>query len=415
MSQNIWNSINPATTSGNQLAQLLDDFKEAMVSGMSGTTRPTELDASGIWVDTTNDGIGFWDVKIWTGVQDIVIANINKSTGVATIPGADSSFNITKISDDSIGPHLNLQKKRIAGGGQTLTSDVIGKVHFKGYDAVGTAHIQAYIEGVTTEDVSGTNKGSRLKVFTTKTGTGSPTEVAIFTNDAKFGVGTSTPAKKIHSKATDSSAGIGADRIDDTADPVGVDLRKERLSGTGQTLNGDTVSKVSSWGKDQLGGYAELAKVEVHTLEDTSDVAHGSKMTFHVKGVGEVAFTEVMEVSKTGVKVLGLPVAGNYTTYANEAIANGGTISKVDNIGFQYRRVSGNGGAIALSTTPFGSMATVNDGTVFTIMCTDDVNTVEITHNDIQYGAILNGDKILKKYESVTLMYDAVLERLIEI
>jgi hypothetical protein len=109
MSQGIFGSIIPTTTSGNQLATILNDFKEAVVSGFSGTSRPSELDPGGYWIDTTNDPTT-WEFKLWTGVQDIIVFTLNLTTGTATIGSADSLFEVAKISADSVGHILRLLK-----------------------------------------------------------------------------------------------------------------------------------------------------------------------------------------------------------------------------------------------------------------------------------------------------------------
>ena len=65
MSSSIWGTIVPSTTSGNQLAVYLNDFKAAVVSGFSGTSRPAQLEAGGYWIDTTLEGTqNIWEYKI---------------------------------------------------------------------------------------------------------------------------------------------------------------------------------------------------------------------------------------------------------------------------------------------------------------------------------------------------------------
>jgi hypothetical protein len=99
---------------------------------------------------------------------------------------------------------------------------------------------------------------------------------------------------------------------------------------------------------------------------------------------------------------------------SNEAISASGTITKDDNILTQVRRVSGDSAAVTTSTTPFGSSASTSDGVVIILRGFDATNTVTIEHNDIQYGAILNGDATLGLYDQLELMYDSTAERWIE-
>jgi len=416
MSQNIWDSIVPSVTSGNQLATLLNDFKDAVISGMSGAARPSEIDPGGLWIDTSDDGIGLWYFKVYTGVTDILIAKINKNTGVATIPGADSDFDILKSSDDSVGPTLNLLKKRIAGGGQTLIGDVLGEVNFVGHTNIAGEEIQAVITSQSVNDVSSTQKGANLIFKTTKFNTNQLLEKMRLTHDGKLGIGENAPSKTAHFVGNDSTAGIMAERLEDSTEPSKISAKKKRVTGSnGQVLSGDEIGQFSVYSTDENGAEQEVARIKSVATENTSTTGHGNKLIFSVKKIGETTFTDVMEMTDSGISVLGLPVSGKYVTYANEAITGGGNVSKSDTVPFQYRRVSGNGGPVTLSTTPFGSLASMTDGTIIKIIGTDDTNTVSITDNDIQYGARLQGDKELKKYEYVELQYDAVLERLIEV
>lgn len=79
----------------------------------------------------------------------------------------------------------------------------------------------------------------------------------------------------------------------------------------------------------------------------------------------------------------------------------------------QEFRVVGDGGAVTLNAIPFATQPL--DGTIVVIVGHDDINTVRINDNNLnQYGCWLNGDAILKKYFTLTLIYNAELERFIE-
>lgn len=101
-------------------------------------------------------------------------------------------------------------------------------------------------------------------------------------------------------------------------------------------------------------------------------------------------------------------------TNASATIASGGTISISTTQKQQYFRVSGNGGAQSLSTTPFGTSAPT-DGTIIRLCGTHDTNTITITNNDADNGAIVNGNCTLKKYDIISFIYDSTLARYIEL
>jgi hypothetical protein len=109
-------------------------------------------------------------------------------------------------------------------------------------------------------------------------------------------------------------------------------------------------------------------------------------------------------------------LGGGWPTHtAAQSISGGGTISFSTLTPMQHRKVVGNAGAVTLSGTPFGTPTGLKDQSIIIVTGTDDTNTVTLQHNDAQYGAILNGDKTLGKYNSVTLLWDNTMERFLEI
>jgi len=102
------------------------------------------------------------------------------------------------------------------------------------------------------------------------------------------------------------------------------------------------------------------------------------------------------------------------TTNASATVTGGGTITVSTTQRVQYFRISGDGGAVSLSTTPFGTGGGWIDGTIVRLVGTSDTNTVSLDHNDSDNGAILNGDCTLAKYNMLTLIWDSELSRFIE-
>lgn len=107
--------------------------------------------------------------------------------------------------------------------------------------------------------------------------------------------------------------------------------------------------------------------------------------------------------------------AGGWTTYANENISAGGTVTTSATVGQQYRRVTGSGTAITLSTTPFGSGGGWSDGLVVRLVGQSNTNTVTLVNSDTAKGAVINGNMILGQYDVIELQYDSSADRWIEI
>lgn len=174
MSQVIFDSIDPAI-SGTDLATVLNDFKAAIVSGFSGTTRPTELDQGGGWIDMTNDPT-YWTFKIWTGTDDVEIFRINLSTALASVSLAVEEFSVKKITADTAGAILKLIKQRIANNGQVLSGDTVGRLQFIGRANDSSNPVVAEIKWDATDDQTSSAFGGELSLWSVADASGTLTK-----------------------------------------------------------------------------------------------------------------------------------------------------------------------------------------------------------------------------------------------
>ena len=169
MSQDIFDSIDPAI-SGTALATALNNFKAAIVSGLSGTTRPVELEPGGYWVDTTNDPTT-WSFRLWTGTDDVEVFKIDLSTGAAAVSLAVDDFTVQKVSADSVAAILELVKRRVATGGQVLSGDVVGEIRMVGRDDTAADVVVAKMVFTAGENMTATTFGGTLSFYSTPAGT----------------------------------------------------------------------------------------------------------------------------------------------------------------------------------------------------------------------------------------------------
>jgi len=309
MSQNIWDVIVPSTTSGNQLASLLNDLKDAIVSGFSGTTRPANLQAYGYWVDTTDAGSGFVSMMLYNGTTDQEMFKMNTATGNIVLGDADGSISIVKKSDDSLGPVLEMDKSRIAGGGQTLISDILGDYDWIGRDASDVPYVSARMRVVSVDDVTNTEHGSYISILTTPTDGSALTEVIRVTPEGKIGFGTATPDKKFHISATDNSAGLKATIQEDSATAPTIIINKQRIATNGQVLNLDKIGNMTFTSTDQNGAEVEVAKIEVAATENHTDTNQGVDFIISTKQNGSAAFDEAIKISGGVVELFGETVS----------------------------------------------------------------------------------------------------------
>jgi len=294
MSQAIYTSINPNTTSGTQLATILNDFKDALVSGLSGTTRPAALQAGGNWIDTTNEGSPnfYWSFKIYTGSVDVEIFRLNLATGVASVAGGDSTFEITRYTADAVGPLLKLVKRRIANNGQLLTNDVIGEVQFVGRASDSSNPVVGRIKTVAIDDMTSSASGGYLVFESTVTGASTISEMGRII-DNKFAIGGGfTPLATIHARGT----GIRSERRADDANGSVFEAKKRRIAGTGAVQNSDVIGRYKFVTTDDASADADCAAIDAIATQAHTASNQGTRLSLKIMKDGTASLFEAVTI-----------------------------------------------------------------------------------------------------------------------
>ena len=305
MSQAIYSSINPNTTSGTQLATLLNDLKNAIVSGFSGTSRPPNLQAYGYWIDTTDVLSGILYYKLYDGSSDITVFTVNTDNQTISFAGVEGEFGVTKISDDEFGPKLKMQKERITGAGQTLEDDILGDIEFLGVDASEVSYVQARIRVITTDNVTSAARGSLMTIFVTPDGGNALAAVLTLSGDKRIGVGIEAPEKTIHAYGNDDSAGIQVTNQEDDINAPQLILQKKRIASLGQVLSGDIIGQHIFRSVDDAGTEIEVAKIEVEATENHSTTDQGVKLTIFAKQTGGNTLVEALKIEEGALTIFG--------------------------------------------------------------------------------------------------------------
>lgn len=302
MSQVVYDTIDPNTTSGTQLASILDDFKDAMISTQSGASRPSEIDAGGKWLKIVS--ATQWEMYMYDGADDILLYTVNPTDNNVTYPKSANQTGVTRISGDSIGPIFDFLKRRDAGA--TLTGDELGVINFKGYDGT-TEYTQASIKSVSLDDTSVAEQGADIIFQTTPVDGNSLTEKVRIKGSGKVGLGTSAPAKNLHVRGIDADSGLKLVRDQDgvTGGAESAIVKKRGVTNNGQTLSGDIVGKRSFYGIDQNGAEVLLAEIEAETTQNTTDTAQGTKLTIRTKQTDSTTLQDAILVESGKVTILG--------------------------------------------------------------------------------------------------------------
>jgi len=399
MSQTIWSTINPNTTSGTQLATILDDFKNAVVSGLSGTTRPSELQAGGAWIDTTNELTPnfYWSYKVYDGTNDIEIFRVNLNTLKATIPSTDAFFEISKITADIDGALLKFIKQRIANNGQVLTGDTILDIQAVGRGDDSSDPNVARIRVEALDDMGAAASGATI-IFEATT-TGSTTIQEIFrVIDGKMGIGTETPGTALDVL---SNTGIQSSRSEDSVNPAEIILNKKRATGFGATLIGDTIGRISSKTTDDAGASNSALTIETVATENHTAAAQGTRVDIKNTDIGSAIPSSAMTIGSTiehvkPTKVNALEMAIVDIASAATITALGTTKSIVRLTGVTATELQG------IDATGSAKVVTLHNG-----------SSADITLKDENAGAIAtdriilpdNADLIIGAGQSVTFFY----------
>lgn len=299
MAGTIFSDINPTTTSGTDLATLLNSFKDAYRSNLKGTTRPTNISAGGFWIDSTLEASPDYLVvlKMYDGADDISLLTMNVNTNTISVDRASGNFTIVQISADAVGPILKLFKSRIASSGQTLISDKLGQVQFIATDNAGSAVASAEISATSLNDTTATNSGGYLVFKTTDFNAASMTEKMRLYNGF-LGVGEVTPTAMVH--ATGATGITSQSAATDNAVGSQITGRKKRTANSGKVLSSDVILKVESRSTNDAGAeILDTATIESVAVENHTTTAHGTKWNFYVKLATTVTKTLQMVIGDT--------------------------------------------------------------------------------------------------------------------
>lgn len=98
MAQSDFGTMNPATTSGTDLASTLSDFRDALNSCHKGNSAPSYIAAGMMWI---NDTATPWVINFYDGTDSIPIGTLNATTNVFSISSTAQELIDTTGSADT--------------------------------------------------------------------------------------------------------------------------------------------------------------------------------------------------------------------------------------------------------------------------------------------------------------------------
>jgi len=430
MSQVVWNTIDPFNTNGEELVTILTAFKDAVISGMKGPTRPTEIDPGGMWVDDSEEaGPDYlWKLTMWTGVVDVVLFVINIDSGTIAPAGGvpitttpDSIYGTDGSGDPALYT-LAFLRNEIDAAVAALDID---------WDIADILHKD--ISANETYTFSNVANGKRIRIVLKNTAI---TNVTItFPMGIVYEEGFSAVIKASTTKVFTFIRSNG----------ITVGLSGGGGSGTGATIVANNAARDAIASGDRYDGLMvySIAAITTYRLGaglTNSDwtVVDGSNRVLKVAAASKIYATNGASAevtldynAATGASTVPIRTADGSirgTTLPNSSgsasaddlitrshfdarrkrltgvtVANGGTIGGMTTPGdYEIHLKATSGVAILNAATPF-TLTNLVAGNRITLVCTDDTLQVGWTTAS---GPIKGFDRILGNFQNQTFLYD---------
>ena len=106
--------INPADTSGTDLAALLGNFRDALNSGHLGAGRPPYAEAGTTWIEASGN---IWKINVFDGTNDITLFELNIASNALSSPIFNAALYLLKT-----GGHIT---GNLSVGGMALANKIL--------------------------------------------------------------------------------------------------------------------------------------------------------------------------------------------------------------------------------------------------------------------------------------------------
>jgi hypothetical protein len=100
-------SIIIANGSGSAVRAALNLALARLATNSSGNTRPSDILAQQMWIDTNTPSVTVWSVYFWDGTHDVKIGEIDSTTGYF-MPFVNGISAVTKFGGTSVTPQGRL-------------------------------------------------------------------------------------------------------------------------------------------------------------------------------------------------------------------------------------------------------------------------------------------------------------------
>lgn len=359
--QGLFVDIDENAHGGIDLANMLDKASLAIRAGHMGQVRPSYAVPGLEWIKVTNVAdlsVGLWEVKKFDGVQDITLYSIDPVN------------------------------HKIIFGGNNLTS--------------------AYVVGRTD------NNADIFEIFRNVNTVSTLSSIYTQLNDAD--------ATKTFGRSSVKSTNVaaGAEAAKYTIDLIDAGVLKEVFSidnkGTIKTfLSGSQGAPVVSTATGELKRITVDHAVDTDYFGNTFLVRNGSlylvlnDFKSHLTDFNQ-DLPNLRFITKDFTADLAAVDSG-YNVKNNLGLTSGSTIS-LEGKKMEYINISSTTTNIDLSLLPFGNdPVKFHDGQVITLVNVSENQHIKITHNNVDYGYVGNGDITLKTYSLVEFVYNSTLKR----
>jgi hypothetical protein len=216
---------------------------------------------------------------------------------------------------------------------------------------------------------------------------------------------------------TEFDTAFGLKDTDDLAEGVTnlyfTDLRAQTATITATITNGVTDKAPSS---DAVFDALALKQDGIQFKDDGSNLGTAGTVT-EIDFVGP-GVTAARVGNAVSVTINATGTGGGWTAYSDITLSPINDSLAIDTTKGQQKWLvsAGSSSGAVLDVTPFGGIPPTGDGSMIRLVGASDENWVDVQNSDIVNGVILNGGPArLHKFHILDLMWDATLQRYIEV
>jgi hypothetical protein len=313
-------------------------------------------------------------------------------------------------TDSVNGAIAKFRKRRVSGGGQVLSGDILGGTEYMGTDPSGNEVQEAVTVTAYATENFGTTFGSKLEIGIKKIG------AVVNTIKVVIGDVLELKEKTVADEIRATILHLGSQDVATAASITALSNTKSLVRFTGSTATSLKGITAPTDAMTILLHNDSTANVTVENEDAGATAANRFSLPSAVIIGANESAEFFYDISDSRWKQKSGSGGGVSNSVSDSlSLAGGGTLAIDLNKGLQTFRAQGASGEVTLSTTPFGGSAPVKDGSIVYVVGNSDTNTITIPQADVAYSCFMDGDVTIAKGQVAGFMWINALTRYVRI